>query len=209
MAELVERSGVPLPTVKFYLREGLLMPGTSTGRTRAEYGEEHLHRLAVIRALVETVGLSVQQVRGVLALIESVPRSPAQLFDALGEAVATLPPALAGSGEPDDYPRARAALEKLGQVYDPRYAAVAQLDRAIAAAEAGGVPLTDARLEVYGDAMRKVATFDLDQIPADSAAAVEYAVLGTALHEPVLAALRRLAHQDIAARRLGLTGGER
>ncbi len=39
-------------------------------------------------------------------------------------------------------------------------------------------------------------------MPTDSAeSAIEYAVLGTAIYEPVLAALRRLAHQDIGAAR--------
>ena len=32
------RSGVPLATVKYYLREGLLMPGASIGATQADYG---------------------------------------------------------------------------------------------------------------------------------------------------------------------------
>jgi hypothetical protein len=33
---------------------------------------------------------------------------------------------------------------------------------------------------------------------------VEYAVLGTALHEPVILAMRRLAHQDNASKHLRL-----
>ncbi|WP_022881648.1 MerR family transcriptional regulator [Gryllotalpicola ginsengisoli] len=207
ISELVETSGVPLPTVKYYLREGLLPPGRSTGRTRAEYGDEHVHRLAVIRALIEVVGLSVQQVRTILALIETAPRSPAELFDVLGRAVGTLTDA-SQPAPAEDYPRARAALERLGQLYDPRYAAVAQLERALAAAEAAGVPATPERIDVYGAAMRQVAQFDLEEIPEEPAAAVEYAVVGTAVHGPVLAALRRLAHQDLAAQRLGITGAE-
>ena len=205
ISELVERSGVPLPTVKYYVREGLLMPGTTTARTRAEYGDEHLHRLAVIRALIEVVGLSVQQTRQVLALIAMRPGSPVELFDVLGRAVGTLPPEVpAEASIAPDYPRARAALDTLGQLYDPRYAAVAQLERAIAAAEAAGVALTDDRLEVYGRAVRDIARFDLDHLPSEPAEAVEYAVLGTALYEPMLMALRRLAHQDLAAARLGI-----
>ncbi|HEY0248523.1 MAG TPA: MerR family transcriptional regulator [Gryllotalpicola sp.] len=205
ISELVERSGVPLPTVKFYLREGLLMPGTVTGRTRAEYGEEHLHRLGVIRALIELVGLSVQQVRRVLALTATPVGSPLELYGVLGAAVGTLPPEVPAGEASVAHPRARDALERLGQIYDPDYAAVAQLERAIAAAEASGVLLTDARLDAYGRAARDVARFDLDQLPPDPAEAVEYAVLGTALYEPLLIALRRLAHQDLAARRLGVS----
>ena len=196
ISELAERTGVPLATIKFYLREGLLPAGVATAATRAEYGEEHVRRLGVIRALTEAAGLSLQQARTVLALVDS---PGDDLFDTLGHAIAALPPAV----EPaDDYPRARAVIERLGQVYDPRFAAVAQLERALEAAEAAGIPLEGERLEVYGAHVRAIAEFDIAQIPADPAAAIEYAVLGTAVHEPVLAALRRLAHQDVASRAL-------
>ena len=40
MAELSRSSGVPVATIKDYLREGLLPPGTATSATRAEYGED-------------------------------------------------------------------------------------------------------------------------------------------------------------------------
>lgn len=39
-------------------------------------------------------------------------------------------------------------------------------------------------------------------MPSDPSRAIEYSVLSTALYEPALVALRRLAHQDAAAARL-------
>src|SRR5262245_47294698 len=45
VSELVARTGVPLPTVKYYMREGVLMPGRAISATRAEYGDEHVHRI--------------------------------------------------------------------------------------------------------------------------------------------------------------------
>ena len=126
------------------------------------------------------------------------------LYATLGRAVSALPPAVddaASDDEPDPYPRARAALEALGQVYDPRFAAVAQLETALAAAEAAGMPISEERLLAYGRGLRDLAAFDLERMPQEPHAAVEYTVLGTALYEPVLLALRRLAHQDVAARR--------
>ncbi len=50
ISELVARSGVPLATVKYYLREGLLMPGETTSATQARYDEQHVRRLALVRA---------------------------------------------------------------------------------------------------------------------------------------------------------------
>lgn len=198
ISELSARTGVPVATLKFYLREKLLMPGESLSATRADYGDEHVRRVGVIRALTDVVGLSVQQAR---ELFRHFDTPPADLFESLGQAIGQLPPT--GVPVADDYPRARAVLERLGWMYDPRYAAVPQLEQALAAAESAGLPLSDARLAVYAPAIRQIAEYDVAQVPADPGRAIEYSVLGTALYEPVLAALRRLAHQDAAAARLG------
>ena len=198
ISELSARTGVPVATLKFYLREHLLMPGAALSATRADYGDEHVRRVAVVRALTDVVGLSVQQAREVFALFDA-PRE--ELFEALGRAMAALPPT--GAPVSDDYPRARAVLEQLGWLYDPRYAPVAQLEQALAAAEGAGLPLSTERLAVYAPAIRGIAEFDVARVPDDPARAIEYSVLGTALYEPVIVALRRLAHQDVASAQLG------
>ena len=53
VSELSERADVPLATVKYYLREGLLHAGETTGPRRSEYDERHLRRLRVLRLLRE------------------------------------------------------------------------------------------------------------------------------------------------------------
>ena len=201
ISELAVASALPVATIKFYLREGLLQAGHPTSATQATYGDAHLRRLRLIRALTGPVGLSVQQARTILDLIDD---PGDDLYETLGRAVGALPPAAgeASADDPDPYPRARAALEALGQVYDPRFAAVAQLEAALVATEDAGMPLSEPRLLEYGRHLRELARFDLDRMPHEPHAAVEYTVLGTALYEPVLLALRRLAHQDVAAQRL-------
>ena len=200
ISALATAAGVPLATVKFYLREGLLHPGAATSATQASYDESHVRRIRLIRALTGPVGLSVQQARTILELIDD---PGDDLYATLGRAVGALPPPVDAPSvdDPDPYPRARAALEALGQVYDPDFAAVAQLEAALAATEAAGMPLSDDRLREYGRRLRELAEFDLERMPHEPHAAVEYTVLGTALYEPVLLALRRLAHQDVAAQR--------
>ncbi|GMA88788.1 hypothetical protein GCM10025868_40380 [Angustibacter aerolatus] len=47
---------MPVATVKYYLREGLLPPGTPTSRTQAQYDEEHVRRLRLVRALLDVGG---------------------------------------------------------------------------------------------------------------------------------------------------------
>ena len=198
ISALAAEAGLPLATVKFYLREGLLHPGIATSATQASYDESHVRRLRLIRALIGSVGLSVQQARVILELVDD---PGDDLYATLGRAVSALPPPVHEASGDDPYPRARAALEALGQVYDPRFAAVAQLESALAAAEAAGMPISEDRLLEYGRRLREIAAFDLERMPREPHAAVEYTVLGTALYEPVILALRRLAHQDIAARR--------
>ena len=80
MSELLQRSGMPLATVKYYLREGLLAPGEVLGATQADYGQEHVRRLAMIRALTEVVGLPLSGVRTILGLID---QPDADRFNAL------------------------------------------------------------------------------------------------------------------------------
>jgi DNA-binding transcriptional MerR regulator len=201
ISALAAEAGLPVATVKYYLREGLLPPGTPTSATQASYDDGHVRRLRLVRALTGPVGLSVQQARTVLALVDE---PGDDLYATLGRAVGALPPAgVEPAGSDDPYPRARAALTALGQVYDPEFAAVAQLEGALAAAEDAGMPVTPERLARYGRAAAELADFDLERMPPEPHAAVEYTVLGTALYEPVLLALRRLAHQDVAVRRLG------
>src|SRR6266536_6608242 len=83
ISELTRRSGVPLPTIKYYVREGLLRPGELTSPNQAQYGEEHLRRLKLIRALIDVGDLSIAETRDVLASIDSPGKT---LHETLGKA---------------------------------------------------------------------------------------------------------------------------
>lgn len=71
ISALSERTGVPIGTIKYYLREGLLAPGERTSRTTAEYGEPHVERLRLIRALVDAGGLGIAAVRRIVDVLDS------------------------------------------------------------------------------------------------------------------------------------------
>ena len=90
IAELSRLSGVPLPTIKYYLREGLLAPGRATAPNQADYSAAHLHRLTLVRTLVEVGRLPISSVRAVIAAIDEQQLS---LHDTLGVAHDALPPA--------------------------------------------------------------------------------------------------------------------
>lgn len=70
LAELSERSGVSTATIKYYLREGLLPPGRRVNATTADYDEEHLRRLRLVRALIQVGGIPVARAREVLSHID-------------------------------------------------------------------------------------------------------------------------------------------
>jgi DNA-binding transcriptional MerR regulator len=198
MSELATRTKVPVPTIKYYLREGALMPGRAISATRAQYDETHVRRIALIRAL-SALGLSMAQTKSIVGLIDEPDES---LFATLGSATAALLPQGRGV-RIDDCPRARAALAALDCLVPDDLPAIAQLEQALADAEAAGLPMTEERLRAYAPHVRAIAAYDIEQMPlVPTRAAIEYAVLGTLLYEPVLAALRRVAHAELTGQRL-------
>ena len=82
MSELSSRSGLPVPTIKYYLRERLLHPGEAVGATRARYDDSHVRRLRLVRALIDVAGMRLDDVRRVLTAIDdpdlSLPRGDRQ-----------------------------------------------------------------------------------------------------------------------------------
>jgi DNA-binding transcriptional MerR regulator len=85
---------MPIPTVKFYLREGLLPPGTPTARNQARYGEFHLERLRLIRALTTICRLDIGAVRGLVAVLEDPDVTLAGVYSALEKVGSTALPYL-------------------------------------------------------------------------------------------------------------------
>lgn len=194
ISELSERSGIPVATLKFYIREGMLPRGEATSATSAEYDETHLDRLRLIGALAGVRGLPLVRVRDILDLIDSPLDSPSETAHLAVNALppyAEIPAPLDGD---DDDRRARAAIALAELTYDPSYAAVRQLDTAIRAVEDAGLPWDEPTLRRYSDAVRELATLEVVPIAAlTRAEATTYGILGTALYEPVILALRRLA----------------
>src|SRR5690625_1515258 len=82
ISELAEQTAVPLATLKYYLREGLLHPGRSTARTQAVYDGTHVERVRLVRALTESAGLSLGAVRDVLEVLDHPPATRHELLGA-------------------------------------------------------------------------------------------------------------------------------
>ncbi|HLU75058.1 MAG TPA: MerR family transcriptional regulator [Nonomuraea sp.] len=201
MSELSARSGVAIPTIKYYLREGLLHPGEQVAATRAEYDDSHLRRLRLIRAMVEVGRLPIAAVKKVVTAIEDESLPFHQL---LGTAHYALSPQV----EPEPTPEWEAAkaevdalIADLGWQVAPGAPARNDLTQTVARMRRLG--MGDAIRTYAETAERLVREVELDTIPVggDRDAAVEALVLGTVLYGRALEALRRLAQESESARR--------
>lgn len=202
VSELSRASGVPVATVKYYLREGLLHRGVTTSPNQARYDGTHLQRLRLIRSLVEVGGLPIATVRDVLAAVDD-PDTP--VHDMLGRAVYAVTP------DPDDEPdahhdRAVAEIEAMLARNGWRVSGNAPARRSAAAVLARmhrlGQDRFTANLDAYAHAAERIAETDLAPIAAltDRADRAEAALVGTVLGDALIAALRRMAQESFSAR---------
>jgi DNA-binding transcriptional MerR regulator len=199
ISELARRGGLPVATVKYYLREGLLPAGEPTAATQAQYGESHVERLLLIRALLGTGGLSVLATRAVLAVVDDPTTS---VHEALGAAHCALPPTDTDP-PPDELSKARDHLRRWGWQTDDASPSLAVLAAALHALKTAHFDTPDELLDRYADAAATLAEDDVASVPTGSATeAIRFVVVGTVLLEPVLLALRRLAQENFSARRL-------
>jgi DNA-binding transcriptional MerR regulator len=208
---------VPIPTIKYYLREGLLPPGVATAANQADYAEEHVRRLRLIRALIDVGGVSVAGARGVVGAL-TAEDDPLELLGTAQEAVAPRrragreTPAWAAARE-----RVLALIAARGWLIHPESTAIALVADTLAAAETLEVSELFAHLDEYVDAAAGLAATEVRTVldRSDPAGRMELVVLGTVLGEALFNGLRMLAHQHESARQLdqaddrGLTGGTR
>ncbi|WP_129306349.1 MerR family transcriptional regulator [Streptomyces sp. L2] len=210
LAELSERSGVSTATIKYYLREGLLPPGRQINARTAEYDEEHLRRLRLVRAMIQVAGVPVGKVREVLGHVddESLGRTIR-----LGAALWALPQ-VPEPDEDDEFVRAAhqevdTLLDRLGWANARQLTTISPAYRSLVVAVAAfrrlGYDWGAEQLAPYAELMHRTAVLDMDNMEtyASEAERIEFAVLGAILNEPLLQSLHRLAQEEESARRYG------
>jgi DNA-binding transcriptional MerR regulator len=200
MAQLCETSGVSVPSIKYYLREGLLPAGERTSATQAEYGPEHVERLRLIRALIDVGGLSVATAQRVLEAIDSPDLPLSYVFGVAQYAVsdtslyAEVPEASAGTAHVD------ALIERMGWVASAdnpgRRGAARVLDTY---ADLGQDQIAE-HLPEYAQAAELIARADLAAVAARTEVAdmAETVVIGTVLGDALNASLRRIAQEHVS-----------
>lgn len=217
ISDLSRRSGVSIPTIKYYLRDGLLPAGRPTAANQAEYDEEHVRRLRLIRSLIGVRGLSVSATRDVLAAVDE---QQGDVHLLLGLVLGALPversgrpPRRDGDAEPDgagatagDMAEDVAALTaEMGWRTSPNPPAAQVVTETLETMRALGMDYDWRSLVPYAELADRAARLDLDQLrdAGDPLQQAERAVLLTVLLEPALLALRRLAQEHHSALRFG------
>ena len=206
ISELSAQAGVSIPTIKFYLREGLLPPGKRLAANQAEYDDHHAQRLRLIRALVEVGDLPLATVRDVL---DAVDDSSLPLHRALGVAHRALAPDLGDEEEPlvaVALPEVDAFLDELG--WDVSADAPGRVELAVALATLRHLGWPDAGTQLftrYAKSADGLAAYEVARTtPRDAprSEVVERAVIGTVVFDAVFSSLRRLAQERHSAMRL-------
>ncbi|MFI6446384.1 MerR family transcriptional regulator [Kitasatospora sp. NPDC050543] len=210
IGELSTRTAVPVPTIKYYLREGLLPAGERTSPNQAQYGDAHVRRLKLVRALLDVGKLSVAATREVLASVDS---PDSTLHHTLGTAqIAITPPVTPDPDSPawqQAYERSEAVIARRGWRLEPGNPARDLLTQLVLTYHDLGEGDMLCVLDEYAAAAERIAAADIAAIGtrAEVDSKVEGAVLGTVLGDTLIAALRRLAQEDASARTFGPVTG--
>ncbi|HEY5837059.1 MerR family transcriptional regulator [Streptomyces sp.] len=202
ISELSRRSGVSVATIKYYIREGLLPGGRPTGITQAEYDEDHVRRLRLVRALIGVRGLSVHTTAEILRAIAGC---DANTHRTLGLVLGALD---TGTREHDQAPPAKKGevdllIAAMGWQVHPSSTAPRTLSEALTSLQELGIDLDWQTLLPYARLADQIAEVDLDQLgdSEDPLELAERAVLLTVLLEPALMVLRRMAQEHCSATR--------
>lgn len=220
ISELSRRTGVPVASIKYFLRQGLLPAGRPTAATLAEYGEEHAQRLRLIKALTTLGGLSIAATREVLGAVDQAHSSES----ALGAVSYALPVPVAAQGAAGREAEAEAEAETAADATAGAEVAelLADLDWQAPSTSPHVQGLTVAleelrrldaqyapgELAAYAELAESVARLDLERAAGldDPVALAERAVIVFAICAPVFELLRRLAQEDQVRRRVADAG---
>ncbi|MBM0256612.1 MerR family transcriptional regulator [Micromonospora sp. 4G55] len=205
IAELSRRSGVAVPTIKYYLREGLLPPGELTSPNQASYDEHHLNRLRLIRAMIDLAQVPVARVRAVLEALDSDTLS---LHDRIGVVHRAITPSrqlTAGdSARTAAAAQVRELIQRRGWAVEPDSPAIATLVETISVLRSLGQDHLVDLLDPYAEAVERFTELEVAAVASrtDPDQVAESVVIGTILGENLVASLRLLAQENISSQRL-------
>ncbi|MCU1424933.1 MAG: putative transcriptional regulator, MerR family [Microbacteriaceae bacterium] len=197
VSELSRQAGVPLSALKFYQREGLVPEGLRSSTNQVDYGTAHVARVRLIRALLDTGGLSVSATKSVLGVLDAADAPLAEAFHAAQQAMST-PRAKESVASAESRDRVRLLAESLGWNTTADNPGTGAAARALDGLHAIGFDAPPEYLRAYAAAAQAAAAADLHALTTlqETDRIAELMVVGTVLGDPLFAGLRRLAQED-------------
>jgi DNA-binding transcriptional MerR regulator len=204
VGELSGRTGVSVASIKYYLREGMLAPGERTGPNQASYGEAHVRRLRLVRALLDVGGLSVAATKEVLAAVDDHTLSLHEVLGVTQDALVSGPEPIEDDATARARERMAALVARRGWWVDGRNPGWRAAIDILATVERLGHPELADAVDLYAEAMDGVAREEVGSVVAGAARedAVEGAITGIVLGGALLSAVRAMAQENASARRL-------
>lgn len=200
IGDLSQLADVPVPTIKYYLREGLLEPGKLTSPNQARYGESHLRRLRLVRALIDVGGLSVAATRRVL---EQISTPDIGLHVTLGKtqyALTTPRERVHDERWQAAADETAALIERRGWRVRPTNPARDTLTELVVTIRELGQQDVLELLDDYADCAERLAAADIGLVSRRSGFdnMLEAVVVATVLGDVMIHALRRLAQEHVS-----------
>jgi DNA-binding transcriptional MerR regulator len=201
ISELAATSGVTVPTIKYYLREGLLTAGERSSANQASYGDGHLQRLRLIRALLDTGGLPVATAREVLAAIDDPDLPLTWIFGIAQHAISDSGLYAPITDSSPGLEKVDAFLKSSGWHVSPENPGRFGAARVLDSYESAGHPELAEIWDGYAAGSELIAQVDLATVgrKTDVEAMSETVVVGTVLGDAMLSSLRRMAQEHVSS----------
>ena len=201
MSELAARAEVPVATVKYYLREGLLSSGRVTGPRRAEYDDAHLRRLHLLWMLREVGGVPVAALRDIIDAVES---ERDDVHDRLCRIADALTPALSVDRSQTSTAMVDLTIAEVGwTALRPDAEARARLEALIRLLGSSEWPLAieSATLTYYARLAEQLGRAEITLVDSTKQGTdtLEDMVTGEAVFGEIFTLLRRMAHEHLHA----------
>lgn len=205
ISELAEQSGVTVATIKYYLREGLLPPGSKVGERRAEYGDRHVARLRLLRVLREVGDVPVADLKEIVDAVQDESLTMHQTYGAAFDALART------SGAVSAEMRALAAqvVQQAGWTHvRPGSPALDHLAGLLGVVVDLGAMFDMGDAATYLGLIDALAAYEVSRLDTaehveDRDAVVQQMVVGQVVFGQLLLSLRRIGHEHHSALRSG------
>jgi DNA-binding transcriptional MerR regulator len=204
ISELSEATGLSVATIKYYLREEILHPGTKVADRLTNYDESHVRRLGLLRLLREVAAVPVERLRDLVSVAADPTVTMHEMFaqaaDALSPSSASPTPHSADSRRTADELIERAGWTNVRPDAVDRDGLASVLEalsryRSCPAGAEEAAPYLDVADRLAREELAHLAASrDADPAP-DRFALLEEMIVGQAVYGQLLQVLRRLAQE--------------